>query len=166
MYLPKEIKEEKTNLGVGIRSSSGLFFFIPLKGGNIPKIIATLTKQVSSPKLGFNPIHLSFLHYVQLSRATVLKDYELWYHIISGAHTEMTDLKFTNLEDTGKESPLGHIDGEERRTEARKWRNSFRVIKTIQRAVLYLQIYLVLTMCNYWVYSGDQDRTYICLQGT
>ena len=36
-----------------------------------------LTKQVSTPELGFNTVHLSSLYYKQLSRANVLEDYEL-----------------------------------------------------------------------------------------
>ena len=46
------------------------------------------------------------------------------YDIISfsDAHMEMTDLKFTNLEDTGKERPGCHIEGKEKKLEVRKLR--------------------------------------------
>ena len=46
------------------------------------------------------------------------------YDIISfsDARMEMTDLKFTNLEDTGKERPWCHIEGKEKKLEVRKLR--------------------------------------------
>ena len=46
------------------------------------------------------------------------------YDIISfsDGHMEMTDLKFTDLEDTGKEESWCHIEGKERKLEVRKSR--------------------------------------------